>query len=702
MIRNLIRRLGAIKTALAITAVSILFSEILYVLLAIVFGGFLLRGIAISAIIPAIIAPILLYLFLRVIIRLDRAEEAQRANEQKYKDLVNSLPQTVFETDENGVVIFANRNAFDLFGYTQNDFDKGLNALQMIFPQDRHRALKNIRKVLKGEKMNGVEFIAQRANGSTFPIEVHANRIVHEDQPTGLRGIIIDLTEQKHVEQLLLASEERFRTALEANPDPVVIYDMEGKVVFFNFAFTELFGWTLEECKGKKMDMFVPEKCWPETKIMIETVLAGKRVSATPTGRYTKSGKIIPVVISGATFCDRAGKPVGSIINLRDISEQKRLQAQLQQAQKMESIGTLAGGIAHDFNNLMMAIQGYVSLMLLDIDPSHRHYEALINIEHKIQSGSKLTAQLLGYARKGKYELKPIDLNHMIKETSDAFGRLKKDITIERNFASDLYGVHADRGQMEQVLLNLFVNSADAMPNGGKLILKSENVTHEDFIGRNYNPKPGIYVKITVTDTGTGMDKETQERIFDPFFTTKEMGRGTGLGLASVYGIIKSHGGYIDVESEKELGTTLRIFLPATREKNREKKEPRNQIFNGNGTVLLVDDEETVLVVGVKVLKKLGYSVLEAKSANEALRVYKENKDKIDIVILDMVMPEMGGGEVYNLMKEINANVKVLLSSGYSIDGQAKEILQRGCDGFLQKPYNLNELSGKLMEILAA
>ena len=699
--RNLMLRFGLIRATLWLTAVSIPFSIYLVVVVSGIWGGMLTGDMAVSAIIPSIVALCLSYFFLRNMIRLDQSKEALKESEEKYKELANSLPQIVFETDENGMLTFVNQNAFDLFGYTQADLANGLNALDMLVPQDRDRALENINKVLNGEKVGSVEYISQRIDGSKFPIIIYANRILRENKPVGMRGIIIDLTDQKRSEKLLRESEVRFRTALEANPDPVVIYDIEGNVTFFNHAFSEVFGWTLEECRAKKMDMFVPEKNWPETKQMIETVMAGKNVSATETCRYTKDGNIIPVVISGSIYYNRNGKPEGSVINLRDISEQKRLQAQLQMAQKIEAIGTLAGGIAHDFNNLLMAIQGNVSLMLLDTDVSHSHYAALMSIEDRIQSGSKLTGQLLGYARKGKYELRPLNPNYVIEETSETFGRMRKDISIDKNLSSELYEIRADNGQMEQVLLNLFVNAADAMPAGGKLSLTSENVTHEDMIDNVYNPMPGLYVKLTIADTGTGMDKKIQERIFDPFFTTKEMGRGTGLGLASAYGIIENHGGYITVESEKEKGTVFNIYLPAVSEKHYGEKEPDNQIVCGSGTILLVDDEEMVLDVNVKVLEKLGYSVLEAKSGKEAISAYRDNKDEIDMVILDMVMPGMSGGEVYDIIKEINKNVKVLLSSGHGVDGQANQILQRGCDGFLQKPYRMGEVSGKLREILA-
>jgi CheY-like chemotaxis protein len=238
------------------------------------------------------------------------------------------------------------------------------------------------------------------------------------------------------------------------------------------------------------------------------------------------------------------------------------------------------------------------------------------------------------------------------------------------------------------------------MARGGDLTLKTMNVTHNDMKGRLYDPKPGDYVLLTVTDTGTGIDKNDMKRIFEPFFTTKQMGRGTGLGLASVYGIVKGHGGYIDVESEKGCGTTFSIYFPATQKKAEKTVETDEQIIKGSETVLLVDDEEMALEVGGELLKKLGYSVLGAEGGREAVEIYEANKDTIDLVLLDIVMPGMGGGKVYDRMKEINPNVKVLLSSGYSIDGEAREILDRGCDAFIQKPFNIQELSQGLKSVL--
>jgi CheY-like chemotaxis protein len=285
-------------------------------------------------------------------------------------------------------------------------------------------------------------------------------------------------------------------------------------------------------------------------------------------------------------------------------------------------------------------------------------------------------------------------------ETSNTFGRTKKEIRIHREFEKDLHTIEGDSGQIEQVLWNLYVNAADAMPAGGNLILQTANTTHDAIRGKPYEAKPGNYVLLITRDTGTGMDEETMERIFEPFFTTKEMGRGTGLGLASAYGIIKAHSGYVDVESEKGRGTTFRVFLPASGTVVPETVIASEGIFEGTETVLLVDDEEAVLEVGRDLLKAMGYRVLIARDGSEAVQVYAKNKQIIDIVILDIVMPNMGGGATYDLMKKSDPDVRVLLSSGYSIDGEATKILERGCSGFIQKPFNMEELSGAIRTVL--
>jgi signal transduction histidine kinase/ActR/RegA family two-component response regulator len=377
-----------------------------------------------------------------------------------------------------------------------------------------------------------------------------------------------------------------------------------------------------------------------------------------------------------------------------------QLQKKLSESDKFRALGLMASGVAHDFNNLLMGIQGNTSLMLLDIDSSHPHHERLKNIEQSVQTGAELTRQLLGFTRGGKYEIKPTDLMELMEKTSRMFAPTKKEIRIFTKYQKGIWSVKVDQAQIEQVLLNLYVNAWQAMPSGGDLYLQTENVTLDKEFVRAIDIKPGKYVKMSVIDNGVGMDETTRKRIFDPFFTTKEMGRGTGLGLASAYGIIKNHGGYINVSSEKGEGTTFNIYLPVTKEKIVEEKKPSEKLLKGKEGVLLVDDEGMILEVGKEMLAKMGYEVLTANSGKKALDIYRKKKDQIGIVILDMIMPEMGGGETYDKMKKMNPGIKALLSSGYSIDGQATEILKRGCNAFIQKPFSVTSLSLKLREIL--
>jgi CheY-like chemotaxis protein len=347
-----------------------------------------------------------------------------------------------------------------------------------------------------------------------------------------------------------------------------------------------------------------------------------------------------------------------------------------------------------------MGILGNASLMLVDMDADHAGYERLKNIEEYVQNGVDLTKQLLGFARGGKYEVKPTNLNDLVKKSARMFGRTKKEVRIHGKYQKNVWTTEVDRGQLEQVLLNLYVNAWQAMPAGGDLFLQTRNVDLDEDQVSPYGLKPGRYVEVSVTDNGVGMDSKTKERIFDPFFSTKALGRGTGLGLASAYGIVKNHDGIIRVESEPGEGTTFRIYLPVSTKEIEKDKTRTDAIVRGSETILLVDDEDLILDIGGEMLRELGYAVTTARSGAEAVTIYGEQLDRIDLVILDMIMPEMGGGETYDRLKAMNPGIKVLLSSGYSINGQAKDILARGCDGFIQKPFNLGTLSQKLREIL--
>ena len=517
------------------------------------------------------------------------------------------------------------------------------------------------------------------------------------------------VNKRKAADDALRESQEKYRTILESIEEGCFETDIDGNLTFFSNPFLKTLGYSRHELLGRNTSRYTSpdtaEKMNRITKRLKET---GKPENVADYDVIRKDGSNVSLELSVSLLKDQDGLPMGYRGILRDVSERKKteeenhkLETQLQQAQKMESIGTLAGGIAHDFNNILMGIQGNASLMLLKIDSEHPSHEKIKNIEKYVQNGTALTKQLLGFARRGKYLIKATDLNEIIDKSSSLFARTKKEIRIHTDLYEDLWSAEVDRGQIDQVLLNLYVNAWQAMSNGGDLYLQTENVILDRSYVKPYKVEPGRYAKISVSDTGVGIDKQTQERIFEPFFTTKEMGRGTGLGLASVYGIIKSHGGYINVYSEKERGTIFTIYLPASaKEILREEEGSPAMLIKGTGTILLIDDEKMILDVGLELLEELGYTVLSAMSGQEAIDVFQKDQDNIDLVIMDMIMPGMGGGETFDRLKEINPEVKVLLSSGYSINGQATKIIRRGCDGFIQKPFNMNQLAEKIQKIL--
>lgn len=503
------------------------------------------------------------------------------------------------------------------------------------------------------------------------------------------------------VTEKLALSERRYQDLVDSSPDIIYTLDLDGRFSYVNPAWEKILGHTQEEVVGKTLADFASKGSRDRYGPLFDRVKGqGETIRDASCTLLDKEGTNRVFSLSGAPNVDGEGK-VSSIVGvLRDVTEQVRLETQLSQFQKMQAIGTLAGGVAHDFNNLLMGIQGRASLMFLNMDPDHPYYEHLKGIEGIVESGANLTRQLLGFARGGKYEVKPTDLNELVTKTIQMFGRTKKEIRIDTEYEQDIWVAEVDRGQIEQVLLNIYVNAAQAMPEGGDLYIRTRNVTLAEEDARPYGVPPGAYVKVSVKDTGTGMDAETQRRVFEPFFTTKEMGRGTGLGLASAYGIIKNHKGIIDVMSKKGEGTILEVFIPASGEKLPEKQEEPQTIEKGNEVVLLVDDEEMIIEVGQEILEEMGYQVFLARNGKEAVNVYQENKDKIDMVILDMIMPDMGGGEAYDRIKEIEPEVKVLLSSGYSIEGQASEIMARGCNGFIQKPFSVKQLSHTIRQVL--
>ncbi len=608
--------------------------------------------------------------------------------------LLDRLSEAIFEVMPDGRIIYANSAAMRLTLMSEEELLG--RHFQTLF-SDRHRhPIENV--------FNRTDEGSERISEDPLP-EIKGREVLVEVVPisgnAGKRLVILEnVSEQRAAARALKKSEERYRLLFDHASDAIFILQ-DGFIRFPNHRTLNGLGCTAEELEQIPFQNFVH----PEDRDMVRERhrrrINGEAVPDLTSFRgVTKTGEIFWAELN-AVLIKWENRPA-TLNFLRDVTEKVKMEARLHQTRRMESVGRLAGGIAHDFNNLLMAIQGNASLLLLQKYPGDPDHARLKNIEQYVRKGAQLTRQLLGFARDGKYEPRVTRLNGLIKQACEMFGRTRKDIRIHQTLQSDLWPAVVDRGQMDQVFMNLYINASQAMPEGGDLMIETRNVTlkEDDFTAGGLSP--GNYVKISVTDSGTGMDKETMGHVFDPFFTTRELGRGAGLGLASCYGIIKNHAGMIDVESRPGMGSTFTIFLPAVSEDDFEGSDPQEAPKRGRETVLLVEDEEMVLAVGRDMLKALGYKVLTAGSGHAALKVFRAESDAIDLVILDMGMPDKSGDDTFKELKKLNPDVKVLLSSGYSFDGRASAMLDRGCSGFIQKPFEVSTLSQKLRDILNA
>jgi two-component system, cell cycle sensor histidine kinase and response regulator CckA len=640
-----------------------------------------------------------------------RAEEALLESEEKYRLIAENSTDVIWTMNLDGRFTYVSPSVTMHAGYTPEEA-MAMTLDTYLYKEDLPWVMEEIARDLQKPReqrsnRRTLEVRQYKKDGSVLNVEVSVAWLYNERGETvGLQGSTRDISARKQAEGALHEQEIKLSSIFRAAP---VGIGMVVNRVFqeSNDMLCQMTGYSREELLGRNARMLYPtQDDYDYVGQEKYRQIHEKSTGTVETCWQRKDGRVIDIILS-STPLDPDDLAKGVTFTALDITarkqaeeEKRSLEQRLQHADKMESIGTLAGGIAHDFNNLLMGIQGYASLSLMNLDPSHPNYERLRRIEEQVQSGADLTKQLLGFARGGRYEVKPTDMNDIIEKTSTMFGRTKKEIMLHRKYGKGLRPVEVDQGQMDQVFMNLYVNAWQAMPGGGEIYLETENVILDDEQAFPSTFKPGKYVKITVTDTGTGMDEKTKVRIFDPFFTTKEMGRGTGLGLATVYGIIKGHKGMINVYSEPGHGTTFTIYLPASEKEVVQEKTVTGTIARGTETILLVDDEKMVVEVTRELLESLGYRVYAAGSGQEAIAVYMEKRSKIDLVILDMVMPGISGGETYNRLKEISPDIRFLLSSGYSINGEAQSIINRGCNGFIQKPFQLEKLSRSVREAI--
>jgi PAS domain S-box-containing protein len=516
--------------------------------------------------------------------------------------------------------------------------------------------------------------------------------------------LVKENADRKKAEAALKESEGHFRSILEDSVDPIVVFDNKGNATYTNPAFNDLFDWAHEELSGEKSP-FIPESYRKEARKAFLTVLDKGKIGAFETQRFTKSGDLVDVSLSASAMKGQDGRINGVAVSLRNITESKKLESQLRQAQKMEALGTLAGGIAHDFNNILAAIMGYAEVGLAHSKKEESTLKTLEGILAAARHGTGLVQQILAFSRKTKTELTPINLADVISEAVPIIERtIPKMISVDLHLDRDIRPVNADSNQIEQIVLNLASNAKDAMPQGGNLSLKLENVNFEQ--DRKDAPAEDIigdYVLLSVSDTGVGIDEKTLEHIFDPFFTRKDVGRGTGLGLASVYGIVMNHKGRITCESEPGKGSVFKIFLPALAgeiELVKTAKSKDLEVRGGHETVLFVDDEKALREIGKNILSSSGYKVVTAENGEKALELFKKKQADFDMIILDVSMPGMGGDKCLKELVKLDPNVKVLIATGYALGKELSETLSAGAAGYIAKPFNMNNLLRKVREVL--
>jgi len=635
------------------------------------------------------------------------AEEELIKRRKFLESILFHAPDAIITLDGKHHVLEWNPGAENLFGYTFEEA-VGRNLDDLVARADVYpEAAAITRRVLAGGKFEPLETVRYAKDGRPIQVIAAGTPIMVKGQVQGVVAVYTDISARKQAENALRASEERLRMVYQTLPDPVTLTRLsDGTYSDVNQAFSQVTGFLREEVIGRTSREIGIWQNPDDRQRMLEEVRRSGRVLSTEMTFIAKDGRALPGLVSGRSLV--LNDEPHLLLVSRDISELKaayeekeKLEAQLKQAQKMEAIGTLAGGIAHDFNNLLMGVQGHNSLMMCDPEFPPRHRENLKGIDACILSAADLTRQLLGFARGGKYVVKPVALNRLIDACSRMFGRTHREIDVHTRFQEPLWDVAGDRSQIEQVLLNLFVNAWQAMPAGGTLKIATKNRHLAEEAARPLGLAAGRYVRIAVADSGEGIDPEIQQRIFEPFFTTKDRGRGTGLGLASVYGIVKNHGGAVTVSSRRGEGALFHIHLPAADRAATETLPPAEAPRQGSGKILLVDDEPVILDVVAAMLQNLGYTVLTADSGQAALDLYRVHRGQVVLVILDMVMPGMNGGETFDRLKAIDPAVRVLLCSGYSIDGRASQILARGCNGFVQKPFDMGQLSEKIRAAIA-
>lgn len=669
--------------------------------------------------------------------RLDKLMSTLKESEARFRDLFKNSPDAIFVEDLMGNVLDVNPAACRLHGIERKNLI-GMNVMDLIPPSERKRVSSNFSVKVKGEWKHKESF-SLTADGRSVPIEISGTQIEYLGKPALLLQVrditkrkemedelrkhrdrleeLVDertdrlntvnlklreeINERKVAEEALRASKDKYSNLFQSSNDIIFIHDLDDNILEVNQKAVDIFGYTREEFLSLKL----PQLRGPETDE--QAVYANEKIEkhgfvVFETDFLKKNGEVINAEASSSLLEIGREKVVQAII--RDITKRKQLEEQLRQAQKMEAIGRLAGGVAHDFNNSLTVITGYSELLMLGIAKNDPMFQSIKEIKKAAARAESLTRQLLAFSRKQIIQPNVLNINNLIENMKKMLGRLiGEDIELITSLDPETGHIKADPGQIEQVIMNLIINASDAIPQGGKITIELQNINFKkSFTWEGLEIKAGFHIMLTISDTGIGMDKETQNHIFEPFFTTKKVGEGTGLGLSTVYGIVRQNDGYMTVQSELGMGSVIQIYFPCVKEvADKKEKIARSQDFlRGNETILVAEDEDVVRELACQVLRIYGYNVLEAPHGGSAILKCEQYKDDIHLILSDIVMPEMSGPELVTRLKLYYPEIKVLYMSGYTDDAIVRYGILEDNIQFIQKPFSPVSLLKKIRTVL--
>jgi len=628
--------------------------------------------------------------------------------------LLETLPDAIVAVDRDGTIVLINSQAQELFGYQREELIG--QKVELLVPESYRRQHHHHRETFaeapKTRRMGAdLDLYGRRRNGSEFPVEISLSPVSTENG-TFVLSAIRDISDRKRIaEELRRANEElhrrtteqlgeyrsRLASIIDSSEDAILSKDLNGMITSWNRGAEHIYGYTPEEIVGKNISLLVPSDRPNEMSEILQKIGRGESLEHYESVRVTKDGRHLNVSISVSPLRDAAGHIVGASAIVRDITAQKKAESQLRQSQKMEAIGRLAGGVAHDFNNILGIISACNEFLRDRVNPVSEPSLYVDNIKKAIERGTSLTRQLLTFSRTSVIQPRVLDVNERLKDITKLLRPLLGDdveVLIVPKSSSAV--IEADPGQLDQIVVNLAVNARDAMPRGGKLILETGAVRFDEAFADQHQTMPaGKYVMLAVSDTGHGMDEATISHIFEPFFTTKEIGKGTGLGLATVYGIVKQSAGHILVYSEPGQGTTFKIYLPSAEHKIglAPKPEPESVSPKRQGTtILLVEDDDIMRSLTRQLLQEHGYNIVEANDGKSALEWVESHREPIDLLLTDVVMRRMSGPELVERLSASHPTLKVVYMSGYTGELMAeREVLKRGIT-LLEKPFTRTAL----------